>query len=646
LSERLHASNSRLASRSRAAFVWRTGHGAIVWLGPVLTLGVLTFIVGARQVAPISSPGVLLLLTVAVAAVIGGVGPALVSATITVLFAAVDASVPGQLFVYTSDSVSRLAVNAVVAPAMAILVGTIQTRLEHERSISAQRLSDERQRALTENSSDAILTADVDGIIRSANPAAALIYGYPINELVGSPMERLAPDDRRQQFASDLRRFLATGEAPPQWQGREATARHANGRAIPIEVSFGMYGTGSERRITWIVRDITRRKELQAQVLQASKMDAIGRLAGGVAHDFNNILTAIVGNAALLAESLPEGDDRALVHNIEDAAGRATGLTRQLLAFGRRQTLEPRVVEVVEVVAGITPLLQRIVGEDVNLSTLSSKSPAQIRADPTQLEQVIVNLAVNAREAMPTGGRLTIEVATVELDSLYTATHPEVTPGTYVMLAVTDTGAGMDAAPQAQIFEPFFTTKHDKGGTGLGLATVYGIVKQSGGSINVYSELGRGTVFKVYLPQVVDAAEEAEPSRPIETRTPAVGTILLAEDDESVRGIAVMALTRQGYRVLPADSGLTALALASTHDGPIDLLLTDVVMGGMSGLDLAEQLRQTRPETRTLFVSGYTENTIVHHGVVDAEISFLPKPFTPAALIRKVGEVMGGPPPN
>jgi two-component system cell cycle sensor histidine kinase/response regulator CckA len=631
---------------TREAFVWRSGRGAIVWVGPVLTLGVLALIVAVRQVAPISSPGLLLLLTVAVAAVIGGVGPALISATITVLFAAVDASAPGQLFLYSSDNVSRLAVNAAVAPAMAILVGTIQARLESERRISAQHLSDERQRALTENSSDAILTADIDGIIRSANPAAALIYGYPMNELVGSSMVRLAPDERRQQFGDDLRRFLATGYAPPQWQGREATARHASGRGIPIEVSFGVYGSGSDRRITWVVRDITRRRELQAQVLQASKMDAIGRLAGGVAHDFNNILTAIVGNAALLAESLPQGDDRALVHNIEDAATRATGLTRQLLAFGRRQMLEPRVIEVVEVVAGITPLLQRIVGEDVNLSTISAKSPAHIRADPTQLEQVIVNLAVNGREAMPAGGRLTIEVATVELDSLYTTTHPEVTPGAYVMLAVTDTGAGMDAATQAQIFEPFFTTKHDKGGSGLGLATVYGIVKQSGGSINVYSELGRGTVFKVYLPEVSDKAEEAEPSRALQDPAPAVGTILLAEDDESVRGIAVMTLTRQGYRVLPADSGLTALALAGAHEGSIDLLLTDVVMGGMSGLDLAEQLRRTRPEVRTLFVSGYTENTILHHGVVNAEISFLPKPFTPAALIRKVGEVMAGHPPS
>jgi two-component system cell cycle sensor histidine kinase/response regulator CckA len=635
--------SERAPARRRSAavpFAGSTGSPIpLIWLGPLLTLGVLALIVIGRSIIPVSSPGVLLLLTVAVAAVLGGVAPALVSAAITVLFAAVDASAPGALFQYTSDNLSRLAVNAIVAPAMAVLVGTIEARLQVARSESARRLSDERQRALTQTSSDAVITADIDGVIRSANPAAALIYGYPVNELMGSPMARLAPDARRAQFGEDLRRYFETGTAPPQWQGREATARHSSGREIPIEVSFGVYGAGADRRISWIIRDISARKQLQAQVLQASKMDAIGRLAGGVAHDFNNILTAIVGNAALLADTVPEGDDRELVHNIEDAAARATGLTRQLLAFGRRQMLEPRVIDVSDAVSGIGALLRRIVGEDIDFQALTSKVPSRVFADPTQLEQVIVNLAVNAREAMPKGGRLTIEVASVELDDLYTATHPEVTPGAYVLLAVSDTGAGMDAETQAKIFEPFFTTKSDAGGTGLGLATVYGIVRQSGGSINVYSEVGRGTVFKVYLPQVVDpvATKDAVPAPDVPRGG---GTILVAEDDEAVRGITVMTLGRQGYRVLAADGGTSALALATAHEGRIDLLVTDVVMGGMSGLDLARQLQAVRPEIRTLYVSGYTENTIVHHGVVEAGISFLAKPFTPVSLARKVAEVM------
>jgi CheY-like chemotaxis protein len=368
-------------------------------------------------------------------------------------------------------------------------------------------------------------------------------------------------------------------------------------------------------------------------------MDAIGRLAGGVAHDFNNILTAIVGNAALLADVVPEGEDHDLVRNIEDAAERATRLTHQLLAFGRRQMLEPRVLSIAAVVDEISPLLRTVIGEDINLSMVAAPSLGRVRADATQLEQVVVNLVVNAREAMPTGGRLTIEVAGVELDDLYVATHPEVVPGPYIMLAVTDSGAGMNAAAQSRIFEPFFTTKQGGGG-GLGLATVYGIVKQHGGSINVYSELNRGTVFKVYLPQVFDELHRPERAPVLGPAAPASGTILLAEDDESVRGIAVTTLVRAGYRVLSADNGLTALAVSKAHHGPIDLLLTDVVMGGMSGRDLSSQLRATRPETRTLYVSGYTENTIVHHGVLEPGIDFLPKPFTPRALVRKVAEVL------
>jgi two-component system cell cycle sensor histidine kinase/response regulator CckA len=383
-------------------------------------------------------------------------------------------------------------------------------------------------------------------------------------------------------------------------------------------------------------------REAEERLRQAQKMEAIGRLAGGVAHDFNNLLTAIGGFANLLVESLPEGPDREMAGHIEVASGRAADLTRQLLAFGRRQMMAPLILDPSEVIGDISPLIRRIIGENIEFRTILPAHPSRVRADPTQLEQVLVNLIANARDAMPSGGQLTVEVVDVELDDLYASTHPEVEPGPHVMIAISDTGAGMSQEVQEHIFEPFFTTREGMGGTGLGLATVYGIVKQSGGSVGVYSEPGSGTVFKVYLPRVFEAAEE-RPERVHEAvRTRGTETILLAEDDDSVRDIAVLALSGAGYEVLAAESGPAALRSAQSHDGPIHLLVTDVVMGEMSGRELAQELGRLRPETRTLFVSGYAENTIVHHGVLDADVAFLAKPFTPAALVRKVRDVLSG----
>jgi two-component system cell cycle sensor histidine kinase/response regulator CckA len=415
--------------------------------------------------------------------------------------------------------------------------------------------------------------------------------------------------------------------------------------ALPPEPQFDDPATKLAVALNILLDDLAlRTQDLRAteeRLLQAQKMEAIGRLAGGVAHDFNNILTAIVGYAALLTDSLPEGDELEMARQIRSASDRASSLIRQLLAFGRRQIMEPRVLDPGEIIDEITPLIRRIIGEDIEFKTIRRPDGLLVRVDPTQFEQVLVNLIANGRDAMPSGGQLTVEIASVELDDLYAATHPEVVPGPYVMVAISDTGAGMSQEVREHIFEPFFTTKEGSGGTGLGLATVYGIVKQSGGSINVYSEPGRGSVFKVYLPQVFEPADEraapsAEPAAVRET-----GTILLAEDDEAVRGIAVRALSRAGYEVLAADSGPMALELARSHPGAIDLLVTDVVMRGMSGRQLAQELHELRPETPALFVSGYTENAIVHHGVLDPEMAFLPKPFTPTALVRKVRELLG-----
>jgi signal transduction histidine kinase/CheY-like chemotaxis protein len=384
-------------------------------------------------------------------------------------------------------------------------------------------------------------------------------------------------------------------------------------------------------------------RQSEERLLQAQKMEAIGRLAGGVAHDFNNLLNVTGGYASLLVGSLPEGDDREMARQVEAASERAARLVQQLLAFGRRQILAPRVLDPGEVITDLAPLIRRTVGENVEFRTILMSEPSRVRVDPTQLEQVLVNLIANARDAMPSGGQLTVEVAEVELDEIYAATHPEVAPGPHVMIAISDTGAGMSQEVRDHIFEPFFTTKETSGGTGLGLATVYGIVKQSGGSINVYSEPDHGSVFKVYLPRVFEPVDERRAPVPAAAGLTGTETILLAEDDEAVRGVTVLALSRAGFRVLAAEDGPGAIELALGHSGPIHLLVTDVVMKGMSGQQLAEELARVRPGTPTLFVSGYAENTIVHHGVLDADVSFLPKPFTPTALVRKVREVLGSP---
>jgi two-component system cell cycle sensor histidine kinase/response regulator CckA len=378
----------------------------------------------------------------------------------------------------------------------------------------------------------------------------------------------------------------------------------------------------------------------EEQLRQAQKLEAIGRLAGGVAHDFNNLLTAIVGYTDLLKETETSPEQREMIGQIAGASDRAAALTRQLLAFGRRQIMAPKVLDPALIVTSLVPLIRRIVGEGIEFTTISPPTGLRIRVDPTQLEQVLVNLIANARDAMPGGGQLTLEVTSVELDDAYVETHPEALPGTYAMIAISDTGAGMSPDVRAHIFEPFYTTKDSTGGTGLGLATVYGIVKQSGGTINVYSELGKGTVFKVYLPRVFEALETTQPATLAPPELAGSETILLAEDDAAVRGLTVLALSRAGYNVLDADGGPGAMRIAENHAGTIDLLVTDVVMRGMSGRQLSDALARHRPGIRTLFVSGYTENTVVHHGVLDGDVAFLAKPFTPTALLGKVREVL------
>src|SRR5437879_1802067 len=386
------------------------------------------------------------------------------------------------------------------------------------------------------------------------------------------------------------------------------------------------------------------RKKLEEQLRQAQKMEAIGQLTGGIAHDFNNMLTVIIGYSELMLQRLKADDPlRSEVEQVKEAGVRASLLTRQLLAFSRKQVLQPRVLDLNAVLTNMDRMLQRLIGEDIDLVTVPAPGLGRVLADPGQIEQVIMNLAVNARDAMPQGGKLTIETANVELDDAYARQHGPVQSGPYVMLAVSDTGCGMDAETQARIFEPFFTTKEPGKGTGLGLSTVYGIVKQSEGYVWVYSEVGRGTTFKVYLPMVEGAVETVEPGVTPTRTVRGSETILLVEDDHAVRVLARSVLQAHGYSVLEASQGKEALLLSGQHEGPIHLMVTDTVMPGMSGRDLSECLKPSRPNMKVIFMSGYTDKAIIHHGELAPGTAFLQKPFTPDALALKVRGVLDSP---
>jgi PAS domain S-box-containing protein len=468
------------------------------------------------------------------------------------------------------------------------------------------------------------------------------MFGYADPaELVGLSWEVLVSADDLPTLRARAEAALRGDVLPPNpgWQG----VRRDGGRIWLESVVGPMVWDGRPAALAFLI-DITERKRLEDQYRQAQKMEAVGQLAGGVAHDFNNLLTVINGFSEMMLAGLPPADPhRGAVEEIYKAGERAALLTRQLLTFSRKEVVKPRVLDLNAVVEGAARMLRRLIGEDVRLDAALATDLDRVKADPGQVEQVIMNLAVNARDAMPTGGRLTVETADVELDAGYARQHAGVAPGRYVLLAVSDTGHGMTPEVQARIFEPFFTTKAQGKGTGLGLATVFGIVKGAGGHVGVYSEVGRGTTFKVYLPSAGRPTDPAADGQGLPGLLTGTGTLLVVEDDEQVRGLTRMALETLGYTVLEAPGGPEAVHLAGAHAGPIDLLVTDVVMPGVSGREVAEAVRMGRPGVRVLFVSGYTDDAVIRHGVLTAEMAFLQKPFTLAALGEKVRAVLDRP---
>jgi two-component system cell cycle sensor histidine kinase/response regulator CckA len=483
------------------------------------------------------------------------------------------------------------------------------------------------------------------------NPAAERIFGWSENEALGTRLP-FVPAEKQEEFLG-LRQRALLGEV---FTEPELHRRRSDGSPIVVSVSTSPLRRpdGTIYGIMSILMDVTERKAaeesrarlaiVEEQLLrQSQKMEAVARLAGGVAHDFNNMLTAISGYSDLLLHRLPDSSMlRRDVEEIRKAGDRAAALTRQLLAFSRRQVLEPKLLDLNAVVTRMGEPLRRMVGGNIELSTDLSPSLSRVKADPAQIEQVIMNLAFNARDAMPDGGRLTIATADAELSPAYAAVHSEVRPGPHVLLSVADTGQGMDDEVQAHLFEPFFTTKERGKGTGLGLATVYGIVHQSGGHIRVNSAADRGSTFLVYLPRaeaIEGGAREAE--RPLLPHpSPGTETVLLAEDEEVVRRLARDILSENGYRVLEAANGREALLLSEAHRGEIHLLLTDVIMPKMSGRELAERVRPLRPDLRILYMSGYVDDAILRHDVLEDRVPFLQKPFTAEELARKVREVL------
>ncbi len=575
---------------------------------------------------------------VMVSAWYGGWKPGLVATsfalTVGAYFSLVGKHTPDQL----RTAILRLSLFFFIAMLICWLNAALRSAQE------SLRRSELNFRSLVTNAPYGICSCDSTGKILDANPAFLELIGLNAsNDLVGQHIYSLYADGDLWFDLADILR------SPEPFKGLNAEWKKKGGTTTVVRVSGRSVSNGRKEGVVFelFAEDITERRALEQQLRQSQKMEAVGRLAGGIAHDFNNLLMVISGYSEFLLERLgAEPHLRGPAQEIASAAERASSLTRQLLAFSRKQMLAPRIVNLNDIVTENLKMLNRMIGEDIDLVMVPAKNLWPVRADGGQIEQVIMNLAVNARDAMPSGGKLTIETANAALDEDYARVHGPLRPGDYVMVSITDTGAGMDSDTQSHIFEPFFTTKGPKG-TGLGLSTVYGIVKQSGGYIWVYSEVGRGTTFKIYLPRVASMGESAaQIATPVAAQKvePGNETILLVEDEANLRYLARQYLEKQGYRVIEAADGAVAMQIAVAHEGVIHLLLTDVIMPGMNGRELAQRISEIRPNVKILYMSGYTENVIGHNGTLDAGVRLLQKPFNLRDLKSKVREVLDATP--
>ncbi|MBZ0272744.1 PAS domain-containing protein [bacterium] len=516
-------------------------------------------------------------------------------------------------------------------------IQTLRGRDAHERAQAALSRSQVRFQELVNDLDDIVYSIDTAGHLQYASPAIERIFGYPRESVVGRHFAEFVHPDDLPGLARHFEATLAGAVAAHEFRGIDADGRIRHLR------SKGKVRMNGDRPagVNGVVSDITEQRVTEEQLRLSQRLEAVGRLAGGIAHDFNNLLSVIVNYSVFAIEQLRAGDPvRADIEEILKSAERAAKLTTQLLAFSRKQVMAPEVLNLNTVVEGVEGMLRRILGEDIDIVARLAADLGNVEADPGQIEQVLMNLAVNSRDAMPAGGKLTIETANVEFDDSYADRHVSVRPGSFVMLAVTDTGTGMDIETQSHIFEPFFTTKTDGKGTGLGLAMVYGIVKQSGGNIWVYSEPDCGATFKVYLPRVEKTTSPVKRRLSQASVIPGTETVLVVEDEEGVRRLVERILSNAGYQVLSASNGGEALLLCEKHGTPIDLLLTDVVMPRMSGRELETRLASIRPGLKALYMSGYTDGAIAHHESLEPGTHFIGKPFTAAALTRKLREVL------
>ena len=522
-------------------------------------------------------------------------------------------------------------------------ISVITDITERKRIEEALRRSDELKSTILASALDSIITIDAQGVVLDFNPAAERVFGFNRDQIVGHKIaDLIIPERYREKHRAGLKRFVETGEGTVIGERIEMAALRADGSEFPVEISVAPTYQGDRASFTAFIRDMSQQKVAEERLRQSQKMEAVGQLTGGIAHDFNNLLAVVLGNLDLVLEHLSDRDERHdLVSRAIKAAERGATLTQRLLAFSRKQPLHPKTIQLNSLVVGMDELLRRSLGEHIEIELVTAAGLWFCEVDPSQMEIALLNLAINARDAMAEGGRLTIETANARLDDDYAAAQADLPPGQYVMLAVTDTGRGMSPQVMEQIFEPFFTTKQVGQGSGLGLSMVYGFVKQSGGHIAVYSELAEGSTFKIYLPRAQadsPAADAAAP--PARSVSAPRECILVVEDNADVRELIVTLLTRSGYRVFAAANGAAALTLLETADG-VDLLLTDAVLpGGLSGRELAAEVRQRSPKTRILFMSGYTENAIVHHGRLDDDVLLLQKPFRESDLARKVQQAL------